>query len=53
MINLILWLFFCSTLGFVFVIVIESQMERLSPDNKFRRWWKNNIIGDDIYGDDF
>ena len=34
-------------------MLIESQIERLSPDNKFRKWWENNIIGEDIYGDDF
>jgi len=34
-------------------MVIESQMKKLSPNNKFRIWWENNVIGDDIYGDDF
>ena len=53
MLSIILWLFFVCVLGFVFILVVESQIERLSPDNKFRIWWKNNIIGDDIYSDDF
>lgn len=53
MINIILCLFFVCTLGIILLMIVESQMEKLPPNNKFKIWWKNNIIGDDIYGDDF
>lgn len=53
MLSVILWLFFVCVLGIVFILVVESQIERLPSNNKFRIWWKNNVIGDDIYSDDF
>ncbi len=34
-------------------ILLENIAENLPEDNKFKRWWRDNIIGDDIYGDDF
>jgi hypothetical protein len=53
MLSIILGLFFVCVLGIVFTLVADFQIERLPPDNKFRIWWKNNVIGDDIYSDDF
>jgi hypothetical protein len=53
MLSIILGLFFVCVLGIVFILVVESQMEKLSPNNKFRKWWENNVIGEDIYSDDF
>ena len=53
MIDILVWLFVISTLTFVVTIIGENIAENLPPENRFRQWWRRNIIGDDIYGDDF
>lgn len=53
MLNIIAILFGISVAFFTFLIVGENLAENLSPENWFRKWWRNNIIGEDIYGDDF
>jgi hypothetical protein len=53
MINVILWFFFGATVGIILLMVLENQVEDLPPSNKFKAWWRKNVIGDDIYGDDF
>ena len=51
MINILVWLFGISVVFFTFVMIGENVATNLPPENWFRKWWRNNIIGDDIYGD--
>lgn len=53
MIHILAWLFGICILSFVVIIVGENIAENLPLENRFRKWWKNNIVGDDIYDDDF
>lgn len=52
MISIGLWLFFSAILGILLLMVLETQVDNFPPTNKFRIWWKKNIVGDDIYRDD-
>ena len=51
MINIIAILFGTAVVFFTFLIIGENTAENLPPENWFRKWWRNNIIGEDIYGD--
>jgi len=53
MINILVWLFGIGVVFFTLTMIGENIAANLSPENKFRQWWRRNIIGDDIYGDDF
>jgi len=52
MISIVLWLFFSGVLGMILLMVLETQADNLPPTNKFRIWWRKNVVGDDIYRDD-
>jgi|688.fasta_scaffold2758638_1 hypothetical protein len=49
MVNSLVWLFGIALVCFVFLIVCENIAENLPPENKFRKWWRNNVIGDDDF----
>jgi len=53
MVDILVWAFAICTLTFIVTIVGENIAENLPPENTFRKWWRNNVIGDDIYDDDF
>jgi len=38
----------------VFVIlmfILDAKIDALPEKNKFRKWWRDHIIGDDFYGE--
>lgn len=51
MLNILATLFGISVAFFVTIIMGENIADNLPPENRFRKWWRNNIIGEDIYGD--
>lgn len=51
MIHILAWLFGISVGFFTFTILGENIADNLPPENWFRKWWRNHIIGDDIYDD--
>jgi len=53
MLNFLLWGFFTFVILSVILLVTDQQVEKLPSSHSFRIWWKDHIIGDDIYGDDF
>lgn len=53
MINILAWLFGIVVACFVLLIAGENIAENVPPENWFRKWWRNNIIGEDVYDDDF
>jgi hypothetical protein len=53
MVNVLIWMFSISVGFFTFMIIGENIAENLPPENRFRKWWRNTIIGDDIHDDDF
>jgi hypothetical protein len=53
MINILVWLFGIVVVFFTLTMIGENIAANLPPENRFRQWWRRNIIGDDIYGDDF
>ena len=53
MMNILIWIFAICVLTFTITIVGENIADNLPPENRFRKWWRNNVIGDDNYGDDF
>ena len=53
MIDILIWIFAICVLTFTVTIVGENVADNLPPENRFRKWWRSNIIGDDMYSDDF
>jgi hypothetical protein len=53
MMKILIAMFGIFVILFTITILLENIAENLPKDNKFKRWWRDNIIGDDIYGNDF
>lgn len=53
MVNVLIWMFGIAVCFFTFMIIGENIAENVPPENWFKKWWRRNIIGDDIYDDDF
>ena len=51
MIKVIFWLAVISTLLGIMIPFMDRRIDRMQPTRKIRRWWKNHIVGDDLYGD--
>lgn len=32
------------------ILVADPKIEKLDKNNRFRKWWKDHVVGDDIYG---
>lgn len=39
-------LFSLATLMFISMFAIEKKVSNLPDTNKFKKWWRNNIIGE-------
>jgi hypothetical protein len=40
-----------TTLLFIGLLILE-KVARRKPDSSFTKWWRANVIGDDIYKQD-
>jgi hypothetical protein len=44
-------LILCITIGLALVIgpfMLDTKIARMPDDSKFKKWWRNNIIGEII-----
>ena len=35
----------------ILMFLFDKPIHNLPENNRFRKWWKDHIIGDDIYGE--
>lgn len=53
MMDVLIWLVGIGVISFTLTMIGETVATNLPPENRFRQWWRRNIIGEDINGDDF
>lgn len=51
MLEFLLWAFLIFVAMVVFFMIGEHQATRLPDDNRFKKWWRREIVGDDVYND--
>ena len=49
MITAVIYLCVVLTLFVIGYIIEKRIIPHLNPENKFRKWWRNNIIDEDPY----
>jgi hypothetical protein len=50
MLNVMFEAITASGIFFILMFALEEKVEKLPKTNRFKRWWRNHVIGEDIYG---